>query len=116
MYSETKLNSAIVGDGVDRNVFSSQSTFESGTQDTERDKKKKDEKKRDEKDERKKNTENLCDKCKTLKSVKPYDGISYLNDGGSIVCRNCKIKFHNCKEGGIRYGSPPHAAGRVVRG
>lgn len=49
---------------------------------------------------------NLCQECKD-KGVKVENGLNVMvQDGGSMVCNGCNKKYHMCKSGYERYGSP----------
>lgn len=49
---------------------------------------------------------NLCQSCKD-KGIKIEKGLNAMaNDGGSLLCNGCNRKYHMCKGGHEKYGSP----------
>lgn len=49
---------------------------------------------------------NLCQNCKN-NNVKVENGLNVMYmDGGSMECNGCGQKYHKCKNGLDRYGSP----------
>ena len=42
-----------------------------------------------------------CPRC-----LKPVSNGIICNDGGSNHCNNCKLNFHFCANGTVKYGSP----------